>query len=426
MAEKLFEVSVGLSDSRVHYLSGSGLPSGTLADGAPIGSYFTDVDTGKSYKKKGAGAGDDKWIGLIDKDYFDTYANGVSWREPSAVTDTTLTTVEDVLEDLNADDQIQSFTIKAGDRLLLAGLTDAANVYIVSGTTGAWQLSQDGNEATDGDTLYTEFGDNAGVRYTYNGTIWVRSDKTTQDELSAIRAFIGKDGIGIETPSYSSSEVVGPTDSLETAISKLDDAVGASPSAPVARTTGAISSSNDVNQNVAALDAAVGANVASTNYVAAAGTVNQNIAALDQGIGARQENGTFTLQNNSVNQNLAALDVAVANTIVRKSKDGVTALDTVDEILVDLIDGVEWSVIAVDAANPSRKTTVKMTAVHDGTAVADAANTDSNQYSKIQLGGAISGLTFVVDLNGTGITQTMRLRIQSTSAVNVKVARIKL
>lgn len=426
MAEKLFEVAVGLSDSKVHYLSGNGLPETSFADAAPVGSYWTDLETGESYKKKAAGTGTDKWVNLIDKEYFDTFANGISWREPVLITDTTLTSVEDVLTDLNDDDQIQSLTVKAGDRLLLAGLVEDANVYIISGTTGDWQLSQDLNVATKGDTVYTEGGDNIGNRYSYNGTTWVLSDKTTRDELSAIRSFIGKDAVGNETPSYSTNHVVGADDSLETAISKLDGEVGAEVASPAARTSGPVAGSNTINQNISALDTAIGGNVSTTHYVDAGASVNQNLSALDQGLGARQENGTFILQNNSVNQNLAALDQAVANTIVRKSKDGITSLDTVDEILVDLIDGVEWSVIAVDAANPTRKTVTKMTAVHNGTNIADASSTESNQYSTIQLGGAISGLTFLVDLDGSGIEQKMRLRIQSTSAVNVKVARIKL
>lgn len=426
MSEKLFEVAVGYSDGKVAYLSGVGTPSGALIDAAGIGSYFTDTDTGTSYKKRSAGSGLDKWSQLVDKDYFDTYSNGISWREPVQATDTALTTTADVLIDLDADDQIDGVTVMAGTRLLLAGLTEDPNVYIVGGTTGAWTLTEDANVATKGDTLYTEFGAHAGIRYTFNGTAWVLSDKVTLDELSAIRAFIGKDVVGSETPNYTSSTVVGVNDTLETAISKLDGAIGTTPAAPAARTVGQISGSNDVNENVSALDAAIGVNVTSTNYADAGNAVNANVSALDAGIGARQVNGTFTLQNNTVNQNLAVLDAAVANTIVRKTKDNVTSLDTVDEVLVDLNDGAEWSVVAVEAANPNKKTIVKITAGHNGTTVADADATDSNQYSKIQVGGAITGLVFVVDVNGTGIEQTMRLRVQSTAAVNVKVARIKL
>lgn len=118
MAERLFEVGTGFSDRKVNYLSGVGAPSGALVDAAPIGSYWTDIDSGSTYKKRSQGSGEDKWISLVDKEYLDTFINGVSWREPVIAANFALTALQDVLDDLNADDQFDTVTVVAGDRIL--------------------------------------------------------------------------------------------------------------------------------------------------------------------------------------------------------------------------------------------------------------------------------------------------------------------
>lgn len=427
MAEKLFEVSLGYSDGKIVYLSGSGAPAGDLIDAAGKGSYFTDTDSGAQYKKVAAGAGSDKWKVLPTKDYVDNLVAGISWREPVKAADFTFTTVADALTALNGSDQLDGYTVSAGVRVLLAGLTEDPNVYVVGGGTGAWTLTSDPqNTVTKGDTVYVEDGVvNVGSTWNYNGTAWVLIDQATVNELGFIRNFIGKDAKGSEMPTYSSVNVVADSDSLETAIGKVDAEIGAAVATTSLRTAGPIAD-QAINLNVQALDQAIGANVTSTNVLDAASAVNVNLSALDQYLGTRPTNGTFILNANTVGQNLTALDVAVANTIVRKSADSVTDFATLDEVLVDQIDACEWSVIAIDAANPTKKTILKLFAVHDGTVSADASSTDSNLYSKIELNGAISGLVVAVDLDGSGITQKMRLRVSSISAVNVRAARVKV
>ena len=58
---------------------------------------------------------------------------------------------------------------------------------------------------------------------------------------------------------------------------------------------------------------------------------------------------------------------------------------------------------------------MKVTALHDGTASADASNVDDTVHTKLSVG---SNFNFVVsvDLNGTGGTQEMRLRASSSTA----------
>lgn len=55
MAQDLFRVEVGFADDNVHYLSGAGAPSGTLATDAPVGSSWQDTSTGDAYTKLTAG-----------------------------------------------------------------------------------------------------------------------------------------------------------------------------------------------------------------------------------------------------------------------------------------------------------------------------------------------------------------------------------
>lgn len=63
--------------------------------------------------------------------------------------------------------------------------------------------------------------------YFYNGTVWVKyADDSSYAELAYLRAFMGKNAEGNEMPSYSSTNIVANSDSLETAVGKLDTEVG--------------------------------------------------------------------------------------------------------------------------------------------------------------------------------------------------------
>jgi hypothetical protein len=97
------------------------------------------------------------------------------------------------------------------------------------------------------------------------------------------------------------------------------------------------------------------------------------------------------------------------------SGSGVTTAVTADSVLVDDVHSVEWELVAWEEATPANKVFQKITALHDGTAGADAANVDDTVHTKLKVGANFS-LTVSVDLSGTGGTQEMRLRIASGTA----------
>lgn len=136
--------------------------------------------------------------------------------------------------------------------------------------------------------------------------------------------------------------------------------------------------------------------------------------------------GTFTgsviPDNSDIKEALQALETAVEGG-GQFSTNGVTAATTVDSVLVDNYAAVKWYVYAREAANPSRVKAFEVFATHNGTPSADATQADDTVYSKLQIG-ANFNLTLAVDVNGTGGSQTMRLRASSSTAgVDLRVRR---
>lgn len=104
----------------------------------------------------------------------------------------------------------------------------------------------------------------------------------------------------------------------------------------------------------------------------------------------------------------------------------VTTITTVDSINCRAYDSVKWFVTCTDHSNHANKQAVEIYAIHDGTSTVDAANLEYNTSSTIGVGVIPSGLVYSVDIQGTGSSQVMILQITSSTAVDVKVARIKL
>jgi len=94
--------------------------------------------------------------------------------------------------------------------------------------------------------------------------------------------FMGKDSTGNVLPSYSSTHHIANDDSLETAAGKLDAEIGADPAAN-SRTNNPIVAGEDVNDNIEALDDAIGADsdVSNTNYISVDSTVMAKASDLD-------------------------------------------------------------------------------------------------------------------------------------------------
>lgn len=96
-------------------------------------------------------------------------------------------------------------------------------------------------------------------------------------------------------------------------------------------------------------------------------------------------------------------------------ESGVTTLQDIDTVLVDDVHAVEWEIVVWEEATPVNKRFFKLTAMHDGTAVADATDVDHTKHTRLRHGGNFNRV-FTVDVNGVGAAQTMRLRASSSTA----------
>lgn len=394
----LFEVRGGVSIGTAGFISGEGAPGGSgYPDSVGKGSIYLDTLNGSFYQKKTSGTGADKWVKIQNQDDISEILDGKSWREPAKVIDSTAYADLAAAEAVVNTGMIDGVSVSTNDRILFTGITGAAkNVFIVNGTPGSGAtLVEDGNAVTSSDSLYVNAGSNAGRQYTYNGTDWVKINEASETEAAYIRAFIGKSGNGNETPDYPSTHVVADNDSLETAIGKLDDEIGPAISGQQVRANNPISD-QDINLNIKALDAAIGSTPPSTNLISGDASVTANLSTLDTKL--------FLERGESW-------------------ADGITAITTVDSVNVDTSCVVEWVVHVVAQGNQGNVEAAKITAIHNGIGPNDATETSFEVHSIKKLGAQIQGLAFTVDLFGTGTSQVMRLRAESTSAVNIAVRR---
>ncbi len=337
----------------------AGPPGGGDADVVSISSLAQDYTNGDVYVKTTAGSGSDKWRRLAN---IDDVTSGSSWREPALVRDNTLYADITAAETAaNVADLVDGVTIAATDRLLFTNLTSGnENVYIVSGSSGAWTFTEDTNLATAGDVLFIEDGTDAGTTYTFNGTVWVKSNQSDLDELGFIRTFIGKTGVGSETPTYTSTFHVTNGDNLEVAIGKLD--------------------------------AQFGAEISAGNFISASDATNVAIEKLDVALAAANFQTT-----------------ALATTSA-----------TIDSVLVDDVAYVEWHVVGRQGAI-ARSAIITVT--HDGIdGGADATATDESVHTKLKIGN-LTGFSVSVTLTGAGAGQAVNLVVAATASTDFRAVR---
>jgi len=421
MALSFFEVEKGFLHNDAALIAGSGAPSGA-GDSAEvgIGSMYQDTSSGDLYIKQTAGAGAGNWIRLAGSD---EVSSSISWREPAVVIDTSSTTVPSGTAGNTT--TVDSETISDGDRVLFAGITAGTgpNVYIYDQTSGTF--TEDANNETAGDSVYIESGTGAGKVYNYNGTDWVLTNQTDLDEQGFIRSFIGKSGAGNELPTYSSTDYVTNGDSLETAVGKLDAQVATNATDISDEITdrtnadSAIQSEVDQTQSGAGLnaDGTYSAN-GSANYISTATSLKGADNLLDAQLKTTQDD-LDTLETS-----FAAASAKLDRARTESSSTAVTTAVSVDTVLVDDVAACKWTVHVQgnQSGDAAKKQVVEVLATHDGHTTADATVTDYTVYSKLRIG-TLSGLQFSVDVSGSGAAQTMRLRVSSTTSVDVRATR---
>ena len=405
MSLDLFRVIKGLDiqlddlSKNANVLIGDGAPGGTTeTNAAPIGSIWlrTDAETdglNLYWKWKSSGNDASDWKQGTDKGYVDAVAQGLSWREPVLVLDgTTYANVAAAEAAANVADTVDGVTIAAGDRILLTDLTTGnENVYIVSGSTGAWTFTEDpANTATDGDALLVQSGSAAEQQWVYDGTSWVQfGGATSAAELGFIRSFIGKTGAGAETPTYSSTDVITQGDNLETAIGDLDAAIGTQ----TYTNDNVVTDGEDVTSSIDALDTALGNQTYTNDNVVTDGqTVTASIDAIDTALG------------DVIDQTLV---------ITGTNVDAAPAIP-VDTIPVTEATEVKWILQVRSTGTPANRRALEVHAMTDGT------NVDHTEYAVLKLGSNIAGLTVDVDVSGGDI----RLVLGATANVDYVIKRI--
>lgn len=208
-AERGYEIDAADGTAYVQFLTSTVRPdTQTDAQDAPIGSLWVinggTASTTRVYQKF-RDSTNDKY------DWRDI-TSSISWLEPVLSTSTTTyANVAAAETALNAGPDVGGVTSPGGfvngDRILLTDLTAGTEgIYLVNGTpgSGATLVLDPSNDPTDGDAVFTQQGTYADTAWMYNGTAWVQFGSGSAVEEGYIRAFIGKDATGPETPNYES------------------------------------------------------------------------------------------------------------------------------------------------------------------------------------------------------------------------------
>ena len=422
MSLQLFEVERGFLHNGAALLAGAGAPAGTGDTGAAgIGSVYQDTSSGEFYIKKVSGAGAANWSKLALNSELSA---GLSWREPVVAANLVATSVPTGTAGQTI--TVDGVTVDDGDRVLFAAISGGGgpNVYVYTKASGTF--AEDTNQESAGDNVYVESGTSAGKTFNFNAAgAWVLTNQSNLDEEGYLRAFIGKASAGNTLPTYSSNNYVAEGDSLQTAVGKLDTQVKAVADDLSAETTARVDADDALQSEVDQTQSGAGLNadgtytaVGGANYISTATSLKNADQLLDA-------------QLKSVADDVAALELASAQqdallsrARVETSSLAVTAATTVDSVAVDTAAAAKWVVHVQgnSAGDATNKQVVEILATHNGTTASDATGADYSVYAKLRMG-EVTGLTFSVDVSGSGAAQVLRLRVASTMSADVRVAR---
>lgn len=398
----------------------TGAPTGsTKENSAPIGSLALS-DNGKSYRKTSAGSGADKWVEEVTKDYVDSVANGLSWREPALVLDSTVYADLTAAETAVNTGTIDGETVAANDRILFTAITGQnKNVFIVTGTPGAGAtLVEDTNTATSGDALYVQEGTEAGKQYSFDGTNWIQSGGTSVTEIGFIRSFIGKTSTGAVLPNYASNNYITDNDDLVEAISDLDVQVGVNATNIGTNATNIstlFTTTGNLQTEINLIETSLGTMVdgtgtwvgfSGTNYLDSSTSTTNALTLLDTRAKTNADN-------------IASLQ-GVANVAidVLSAAAGTTSVATVS---VDLFRSVTWEISVIDAVTGGVQF-YEIKAIHDGKGASDATQVKHIIPSKFKIG-SVTGVDVNVVLTGSGAGQQMELTVTHSNVCDITTMR---
>lgn len=102
---------------------------------------------------------------------------------------------------------------------------------------------------------------------------------------------------------------------------------------------------------------------------------------------------------------------------------GITTEVTVDTELVDNVCAAEYDVcLSLDSA-PAQKRIFKLFVSNDGTASADATETDETVFAKLKHGAAFN-YVISTDVSGAAGAQVMNLKLSASAAISYKIRKV--
>jgi hypothetical protein len=136
--------------------------------------------------------------------------------------------------------------------------------------------------------------------------------------------------------------------------------------------------------------------------------------------------GVTIADNRSIKEALQDLETGLESNIpVKTSSAAITTAVVLDQLDINSFAAAEWVVSLTLDSNPSQRISMKVFAHHNGTATLDADAIDDVVYSKLKLGAAFNH-TVSVELNGTGASQKMQLKVAGTAAISAKATRVSV
>jgi hypothetical protein len=296
-----------------------------------------------------------------------------------------------------SDNDGAAITLSAGDRIASVNPASDDLIYIVQ--AGAWTTV---TPATN-DQFFVDH--NLPNPVNEEGVAAYKYDGTTMVEVAAFD-FEAADSINIAAGYSAASGDVIAGDTVQEAVQKVDG-------------------------NVDAVNTSLGTSQGATNLGTFTGTiisdntsVKSALQELESEIGDAVTPDSI-ISDQAVNLNIEALSAAIQEGRVEITVNGITSTTGVDSVSVDAYHAVEWDIIAYEAANPSNKEWLKVSALHNGTTAADATTVDWDRKRR-KIGAQITGYDVDVTLSGTTTSQVMNLEVTSTDAVNIELVRRSL
>ena len=384
MSRENYEIEKGLNISPengdiangISILFGTNAPGGDAQENdAPLGSQFNRKN-GLLYMKETAGSGTDKWV--LQANFDDITAIKFRSEKIEFLTD-------DVISIGSVD--VTAFSDNDDGTAANAGMVGSFLIGDADGTPALFEI-----------TAFT------------SGT-----DITVAAADPAISDF---DNFIVQRylPDTAGQENQALVQKTATIVIKLSDidwnfATGINLSSGYAQVNGTISSADTVESSIQKLDG---------NQIDLITLSGEAQGSTDHGVFT----GDTISDNRTTHQALQDLEIALEAITgdIRTQATGITSAITLDSILVDDVLAIEWEVHAFEEASPTNILVQKIFATHDGTASGDAVNRNENVFAKLKIGSNFDAV-FVIDLDGAGVSQTLRLRVSSSSAGATFTAR---